>query len=109
MGSAVYERTRKYTNASYRYYPSLYSKQKGAGINTSSITQPTIDETIPDPYNESSNGYNAVTIKSYSQASTSVTVTQTWYNSTMNETNYGEVASVLNNGSNWIASRFQQP
>ena len=104
--SVTYGTTKTYTG-SYSYYPNLYANQLGAGINTTEITQPSIDGTV-DPYNESSNYYSTPTTETYSQASDSgLTVTQTYYNIAINSTNYGDAASVLSNSNwYWVASRY---
>ena len=103
-----YGKTKKCTG-SYSYYPTLYKNQKGAGINTTSVTQPDITKGN-DPYEESKKiaSTEPTTDSSYGQASSSgLTVTQTDYNIEINSTNYGEAASVLSSDSNsyWIASR----
>ena len=103
-----YGKTQKYTG-SYSYYPTLYKNQKGAGINTTSVTQPDITKGN-DPYEESKKiaSTEPTTDSSYGQASSSgLTVTQTYYGIEINSTNYGDAASVLSSDSNsyWIASR----
>ena len=103
-----YGKTQKYTG-SYSYYPTLYKNQKGAGINTTSVTQPDITKGN-DPYEESKKiaSTEPTTDSSYGQASSSgLTVTQTYYEIEINSTNYGDAASVLSSDSNsyWIASR----
>ena len=63
----------------------------------------------PDVYNseedENSNHYTSPTTKTYTQLGT-LNVKQTDYSITINETNYGEGAKVLNNSNSyWVATR----
>ena len=107
-----YGATKTYTD-SYSYYPLLYAGQKGAGVNVTEaeaktkITQPNTDSGN-DPYEESVEITSPITDKTYKQADKKVlTVTQTYYNISINEPNYGDAASVLSNSTEyWVAARF---
>ena len=102
-----YGKTNTYTSG-ISYYPSLYKKQKGAGINTTSVTQPDITKGN-DPYEESKKiaTTEPTTDSSAGQASSKgLTVTMTEYIIGINWGNYGDSASVLANSKRyWIASR----
>lgn len=110
--SAVqYGATKTYTD-NYSYYPLLYDGQKGAGVNVTAenartIAQPKKDSGN-DPYEESVETTSPLTDKTYKKADNSVlTVTQTYYNISINETNYGDAAKVLNNSNYyWVAARY---
>ena len=87
------------------FYPRLYANQKGAGINTSEVSQPDILKGN-DPYEES----NAIATTEPTTDSTlyteDFTVTQTYYGISINDTNYGAVYSVLANSTQfWVAAR----
>ncbi len=111
-GSSVqYGKTKTYTD-NYSYYPLLYDGQKGAGVNVTeadakTIAQPNTDAGN-DPYEESVETTSPITDKTYKKADNSVlTVTQTYYNISINETNYGDAAKVLNNSTAfWVAARY---
>ncbi len=64
-----YGKTKTYTG-SYAYYPNLYAKEKGSGIDTTEVKTSGIGE--------SDNGYTSPTTETSSKA-TSLTVTQTFY------------------------------
>ena len=102
-----YGTTKTYTG-SKSYYPILYKNQKGAGINTTSITQPDITKGN-DPYEESKSiaSTEPTTDSSYGQATGSgLTVTQTSYVLSIETENYGNAGSVLKNNTYfWIAAR----
>ena len=104
-----YGKTKRYTSSSYRYYPSLYINQKGAGVNTTSVTQPDITKGN-DPYEESKAiaTTEPTTDSSYGKASsTGLTLTQTYYDIDFNSENYGEAASVLPaQPGYWVAARY---
>ena len=107
---AKYGTTKTYTD-NYSYYPLLYDGQKGAGVNVTeadakTIAQPNKDSGN-DPYEESVETTSPLTDKTHKQADNKVlTVTQTYYNISINETNYGDAAKVLNNSTAyWVASR----
>ena len=102
-----YGETKTYTSS--KQYPKLYASQIGAGITSTSVTQPDIVKTI-DPYKESSKGYTTPTAETSDTAGDSgLTVTQTYYYIPINETNYGAAGTILSTGSSsiyfWVASR----
>lgn len=93
-------------------YPSLYARQKGAGVNVleadaSSIMQPDITKGN-DPYEESKKIVETEpTTNDTSETANSLTVTQTNYFIPINNTNYGEAANVLYHSTwYWVASRY---
>ena len=105
-GSTVkYGVTKTYT--SNKQYPKLYASQIGAGITSTSVTQPDTVKTI-DPYKESSKGYTTPTAETSDTAGDSgLTVTQTYYYIPINEANYEAAAAILANSNLfWVASRF---
>lgn len=82
------------------YYPNLYAKENGSGINTTNIKT--------DGINNSNKGYNSLMEKtSYSQASV-LTAKKTYYTTEINEANYGKSAKVLKSaGKSYLcASRY---
>ena len=99
-----YGTTKTYT--SNTKYPSLYANQKGAGPNVSSIT-PSDTTKGNDPYEESKPiATTEPTTDNTSGTGNPLTVTQTYYNISINSTNYGDAASVLSNSNKfWVASR----
>ena len=109
-----YGKTKTYT--SNTKYPSLYANQKGAGPNikeaeaSKKITQPDTTKGN-DPYEESKpivpKGTTEPTNDSTSGTGSPLTVTQTYYNIPINDTNYGTAYSILANGTPfWVAARF---
>ena len=100
-----YGTTKTYT--SNTKYPSLYANQKGAGPNVSSITPSDITKGN-DPYEESKAiAKTEPTTDNTSGNGNPLTVTQTYYNISINDTNYGDAASVLSNSTwYWVASRY---
>ena len=108
--TAKYGTTKTYT--SNTKYPSLYAGQKGAGVNVaeanaSTIAQPDITKGN-DPYEESKAiaTTEPTTDKTYGTGNP-LTVTQTFYNISINKDNYGDAASVLSNSNYfWVASRY---
>ena len=102
---AKYGTTKTYTSS--KQYPKLYASQIGAGITSTSVTQPDIVKTV-DPYKESSKGYTTPTAETSDTAGDSgLTVTQTYYSIPINETNYGAAAAILANSNYyWVASRY---
>ena len=109
-GVQKYGETKTYT--SNTKYPSLYAGQKGAGVNVaeanaSTIAQPDISKGN-DPYEESKAiATTEPTIDNTSGTGNPLTVTQTYYNISINEANYGDAGSVLSNSTwYWVASRF---
>ena len=112
--AAKYGTTKTYT--SYTKYPSLYANQKGAGPNiteaeaSKKITQPKTDAGN-DPYEESKpivpKGTTEPTTSSTYGTGSPLTVTQTYYNISINDTNYGTASTVLANGTSfWVAARY---
>ena len=103
--TAKYGTTKTYT--SNTKYPSLYANQKGAGPNVSSIT-PSDTTKGNDPYEESKPiATTEPTTDNTSGTGDPLTVTQTYYNIPINDTNYGTASSILANGTPfWVASRF---
>ena len=105
-----YGTTKTYTNTSYTKYPSLYANQKGAGPNVSSISQ--LDTTKGnDPYEESKpivpKGTTEPTTDKTSGTGNPLTVTQTFYNIIIDNTNYGTASTVLANSTYfWVAARY---
>ena len=96
-------------------YPSLYANQKGAGPNitaadaSAKITQPKTDAGN-DPYEESKpivpKGTTEPTTSSTYGTGSPLTVTQTYYNISINDTNYGTASTVLANSTGfWVAAR----
>ena len=102
--TAKYGTTKTYT--SNTKYPSLYANQKGAGPNVSSIT-PSDTTKGNDPYEESKPiATTEPTTDNTSGTGDPLTVTQTYYNIPINDTNYGTASSILANGTPfWVASR----
>ena len=108
-----YGTTKTYT--SNTKYPSLYANQKGAGpniteTNASTISQPDITKGN-DPYEESKpivpKGTTEPTTSSEYGTGSPLTVTQTYYNISINDTNYGTASSILANGTTfWVAARY---
>ncbi len=88
-------------------YPSLYANQKGAGPNVSSITPSDITKGN-DPYEESKPiATTEPTTDNTSVTGDPLTVTQTYYNISINDTNYGTASSILANGTPfWVAARY---
>ena len=108
--TAKYGTTKTYT--SNTKYPSLYAGQKGAGVNVaeanaSTIAQPDISKGN-DPYEESKAiAKTEPTTDQTSGIGNPLTVTQTYYNISINEANYGDAGSVLSNSTwYWVASRY---
>ena len=102
---AQYGTTKTYT--SNTKYPSLYANQKGAGPNVSSIT-PSDTTKGNDPYEESKPiATTEPTTDNTSGTGNPLTVTQTYYNISINDTNYGTASTVLANGTPfWVAARY---
>ena len=106
-----YGATKTYTEGNSKY-PLLYDGQKGAGVNVAETEVETKMEKIDitkgnDPYKESVETTSPLTDKTYKQASNNVlTVTQTYYNISINKDNYGDAASVLSNPNYyWVSAR----
>ena len=100
-----YGTTKTYT--SNTKYPSLYANQKGAGPNVSSITPSDITKGN-DPYEESKPiATTEPTTDNTSGTGNPLTVTQTYYNISIDNTNYGTASTVLANSTYfWVAARF---
>ena len=105
-----YGTTKTYT--SNKKYPRLYANQKGAGpniteANANSISQPDITKGN-DPYEESKAiATTEPTTSSAYGTGSPLTVTQTYYNIPINDTNYGTAYSILANGKGfWVAARY---
>ena len=103
--TAKYGTTKTYP--SNTKYPSLYANQKGAGPNVSSIT-PSDTTKGNDPYEESKPiATTEPTTDNTSGTGDPLTVTQTYYNIPINDTNYGTASTVLANGTPfWVAARY---
>ena len=103
--TAKYGTTKTYP--SNTKYPSLYANQKGAGPNVSSIT-PSDTTKGNDPYEESKPiATTEPTTDNTSGTGDPLTVTQTYYNIPINDTNYGTASSILANGTPfWVAARY---
>ena len=105
--TAKYGTTKTYT--SNTKYPSLYAGQKGAGVdvaeaNASTIVQPDITKGN-DPYEESKAiATTEPTTDKTSGTGNPLTVTQTYYNISINSTNYGDAASVLSNSNYFLVA-----
>ena len=104
-----YGTTKTYTEDD-SYYPNYYKNEIGSGVDVAkdkanTIIQPDIINTV-DPYKEST--YSKTLTSGYTQALTkNLTVTQTYYNISINPTNYGAASSVLSNSKYyWVASRY---
>ena len=100
------------TNTSNTKYPSLYANQKGAGpnitaANASTISQPDITKGN-DPYEESKAiATTEPTTDNTSGTGNPLTVTQTYYNIAIDNTNYGTASSILANSTPfWVAARY---
>ena len=100
-----YGTTKTYT--SNTKYPSLYANQKGAGPNVSSIT-PSDTTKGNDPYEESKPiATTEPTTDNTSVTGDPLTVTQTYYDISINDTNYGTASSILANSTPfWVAARY---
>ena len=95
-GTTSYGNTKTYLDE-FSYYPNLYEREIGSGINLDVVNTNGIDS--------SNRGYNAVTDEKYSKAG-KLTVTQTYYDIAINSNNYGEAAKILNSDKEyWVASR----
>ena len=108
-----YGTTKTYTSGTK--YPSLYANQKGAGPNitaadaSAKITQPKTDAGN-DPYEESKpivpKGTTEPTTSSTYGTGSPLTVTQTHYHISIDNTNYGTAYSILANSTYfWVAAR----
>ncbi len=108
---AQYGTTKTYTSGTK--YPSLYANQKGAGPNiteaeaSKKITQPDTTKGN-DPYEESKPiATTEPTTDNTSGTGNPLTVTQTYYNIAIDNTNYGTASSILANSTPfWVAARY---
>ena len=105
-----YGTTKTYTEGNSKY-PLLYDGQKGAGVNVPEANASSILQDYTkgnDPYEESVEATSPLTDKTYKQADNKVlTVTQTYYNISINKDNYGDAGSVLSNSTwYWVSARF---
>jgi len=88
---------------SYSYYPNLYAKENGSGINTETVKTDGIKNTNKAELDRTT---GSTAEKSYKQAD-KLTTTQTYYYIPINSTNYGDGAEVLSsNNWYWVASRY---
>ena len=100
-GAVPWGQTKTYTDSS-AYYSNLYAQENGSGINT------TVTKT--DGIGQSDSYYSEPTTETYSKASSSLTVTQTYYYRSMsssyykNSTFYSLIHGV--NEYQWLASRY---
>ena len=93
--------TATYTRAGYRYYPNLYAQENGSGIDTDTIKE--------DGINQSDSYYSEPTTETYTQANSSLTVTQTYYDRSMSSSYYKNSTfyNLVHSGNTyWLASRF---
>ena len=104
--TAKYGTTKTYTSNNTKY-PSLYANQKGAGPNVSSISKLDITKGN-DPYEESKPiATTEPTTDNTSGTGNPLTVTQTYYNIAIDNTNYGTASSILANSTPfWVAARY---
>lgn len=105
--SVKYGKTKTYTSAQY---PSLYANQKGAGMNENKVPDSALTKEgfIADPYEKSKKiAEIEPTTDKTSQIGKPLTVTHTYYQILINETNYGAAYKVLSNTNRyWVAARF---
>ena len=111
LRGAKYGNTLSYRTSLYLeslYYPLYYSRQKGAGINTTSVAQPNISYGN-DPYEESKKIADSEPTTNSDKAQANIVATQTYYAITINATNYGEAATLFTSTrAYWVASRYVQ-
>ena len=87
-----------------RYYPNLFAKENGSGINTTTVKK--------DGIGQSDSYYTSPTTETYTQAGTNgLTVTQTQYYRTMSSNYYDNSTFYIlihytGESTYWIASRF---
>ena len=106
VGGLKWGETMTYTSSSYRYYPNLYAKENGSGINTTKVKT--------DGIGQSDSYYAEATKETYSQAgSQGLTITQTYYDRTMTKDYYDSEVfyNLIHNAGNeyWLASRHVSP
>ena len=101
--------TYTYTSSSYRYYPNIYAQENGSGIDLSTTNDPN-SAVKTDGIGQSDSYYSEPTTETYTQASSLLTVTQTYYLKSMNSSYYKN--STFYNlihrvgGFQWLASRY---
>ena len=103
---AVWGETYTYTGS--RYYPNLYAQENGSGIDLATINDPN-SAVKEDGINQSDSYYSEPTTETYRQASSRLTVKQTYYAMSMNSSYYkdGETFyNLVHSGIYWLASRF---
>ena len=94
-----YGKTKTYT--SNLYYPDLYRYEKGAGISSGSVGSGTLEKS------QTYSGYSGgITYNTSNTASGKLTITETYWDTDLNSTNFGDGAKALRNRpSYWVASR----
>ena len=100
--------TKTYTSSSYRYYPNIYAQENGSGIDLATTNDPN-SEVKTDGIGQSDSYYSEPTTETYTQASSSLTVTQTYYHRLMNSSYYKNSTfyNLVHSGSTyWLASRI---
>ena len=92
------------TYESNKKYPYLYQYETGAGINSDTVGSGTLGGS--KTY-KNENGYtNGLTTNTFGTTE-KLTVTQTYWTTSITEANFGEGAKVLSNGKEyWLASRY---
>ena len=105
-GGPTYGHTQTYTSSSYRSYPSLYAQEKGSKIDSglSGLTEG-VDK---EQGNTTGIGISEEgTASGSTQASSSLTATQTYWIGDMNSTNFGEGYNALRTTNTyWLSSRY---
>ncbi len=85
------------------YYPNLYAKENGSGINTEEVKKDGIKDTNKAELDRTT---RSTAEKSYKQAD-NLTTTQTYYYIPINSTNYEDGSKALSKGTYyWVASRY---
>ena len=79
--------TKTYTRSGYRYYPNIYAQENGSGIDLATTNDPN-SAVKTDGIGQSDSYYTEPTTETYTQASSSLTVTQTYYDRSMNSSYY---------------------
>ena len=103
--------TKTYTSSSYRYYPNLYAQENGSGIDLATTNDPN-SEVKTDGIGQSDSYYTEPNTDdpAYTQANTSLTVTQTYYYRSMSSSYYKDGQTFYNlvhpGSYYWLASRY---
>ena len=100
--------TKTYTRSSYRYYPNLYAQENGSGIDLATTNDPN-SKVKTDGIGQSDSYYSEPTTETYSQAKSSLTLTETSYYRTMKSGYYKNSIfyNLVHSGNTyWLASRF---